>query len=590
MSTYIPSIKPEQGHGLATLVDLLRFRATQQPDEVAYIFLLDGEHETEEVTYGQLDRAARRIASSLERFKLESPAAVLLYNPGLEFISAFFGCLYAGVIAIPTYLPPRQKKMEGIYSILSDAGAKLILTSLDLVEDLRQHSEVVDQAMDIIWQATDWLKQGHEEDWIFPSISKDSYAFFQYTSGSTHSPKGVMVTHDNILENEAVIRQAFRHDDQTIGLGWLPHYHDMGLIGNILQTMFIGRPCVLMSPFHFIQRPARWLKAISHFKATSSGGPNFAYELCVRKVRQEQLSELDLSTWKVAFTGAEAIRWETLQRFSEKFSSCGFDPASFYPCYGLAESTLFVTGSRNRRGFITKHIRKDGLRLNKVICTDASSAESITLIGCGNAWMNHQVLIVDPDERVGCESDRIGEIWIRGSSIAKGYWNRSDQTEYAFSAYLSDSGDGPFLRTGDLGFIQDDNLFITGRIKDIIIIRGQNYYPHEIEVTVEKSCDGLSPNGGAAFSIEAGGEERLVIVQEVERTYLKQLDFDQVVEVVRSRVLAAHGLRLHSLVLIKPVTIPKTSSGKVKRGSCRTAYLGDHLAVVHTWTNPSPAS
>lgn len=569
------------------LVDLLSYRNRFQADSLAYIFLKDGESEAEKLTYAQLHQQAQKIAVRLQSLKSKSSRALLLYNAGLEFICAFLGCLYAGVVAIPVYLP-RKKKMDRIQNILWDAQTQIILTTESLLVDLQNLSQQTSDLADVDWITTDNLEEGLDLAWEKPDLNGDSLAFYQYTSGSTNTPRGVMVSHANILHNEEIIRQAFGHDQETIGLGWLPHYHDMGLIGNILQPLYVGTPVILMSPLHFLQQPFRWLKAISQYRATSSGGPNFAYDLCVRKITPAQREELDLSSWKLAFTGAEIIREETLKNFAQTFAPYGFDANAFYPCYGMAEATLFVTGKKQNQAVIFQHIIEAGLRENRVLKSDSASSETLTLVGCGSAWLGHEVLIVDPNSLLPCPSDCVGEIWVKGASVAQGYWNRLEQSQDTFSAYLADESDGPFLRTGDLGFIHDDNLFITGRLKDVIIIRGQNYYPQDLELTVEKSSVGLSLNSGAAFDIEVEGKEQLVIIQEIERTFLKKLDFAQVADKIRKDIMTAHGLKVYAIALIKPASIPKTSSGKIKRYDCKQSFLDNNLSVVHSWVNQSP--
>ncbi len=568
-----------------TLVDLLSYRSQTQTDSLAYLFLKDGESESDELTYGQLYKQAQQIAVHLQSLKFNYPRALLLYNSGLEFISAFFGCLCAGVIAIPVYFSTRRRKIDIIQNILCDAQTKLILTTESLLVDLQKLFEQMEELTNVEWVTTDNLENSLSSAWQKPSISGDSLAFYQYTSGSTNMPKGVMVSHANILHNEKIIQQAFNQDEKTIVLGWLPHYHDMGLIGNILQPFYIGRPCILMSPLHFLQQPFRWLKAISRYRATCSGGPNFAYDLCVQKITPAEREELDLSSWKVAFTGAEIIRAETLINFEKMFAPCGFNPSAFYPCYGMAETTLFVTGKKKNQSVIVKQITEEGLQQNQVITSDLRLKRTRTLVGCGITWLEEKILIVDPTSLLPCSPDCIGEIWVKGASVAQGYWNRIEQTQETFSAYLADNSDGPFLRTGDLGFFDDENLFITGRLKDILIIRGQNYYPNDLELTVERSIVGLSPNSGAAFDIEFRGKEQLVVIQEIERAFLKKLDFNEVVNKIRKEIMAEHGLKVYAVSLIKSGTIPKTSSGKIKRHVCKQAFLDYSLSVVYSWVD-----
>src|ERR1044072_7725154 len=309
-----------------------------------------------------------------------------------------------------------------------------------------------------------------------------------------------MVTHDNLLHNEEMIRRAFGQSEQSIILGWLPIYHDMGLIGNVLQPLYLGAHCIIMSPAAFIQRPFRWLRAISHYRATTSGGPNFAYELCIRRINESQRAELDLSSWSVAFNGAEPVREHTLKRFSEFFAPCGFSPRSFRPCYGLAEATLLVSG-QERGGSLIKSFDSGALEKDLVRQVQAGGDNARMLVSCGAALPDQRIVIVDRDTLRECPADKVGEVWVSGPSVARGYWSRPEETEQTFKAYLSDTGEGPFLRTGDLGFLREGELFITGRLKDLIIIRGLNHYPQDIELTVQNSHPALRPDSGAAFSI-----------------------------------------------------------------------------------------
>jgi acyl-CoA synthetase (AMP-forming)/AMP-acid ligase II len=389
-----------------------------------------------------------------------------------------------------------------------------------------------------------------------------------------------------LLDNQCAIAQAFGHTPETIVVGWLPLFHDMGLIGNVLQPLYLGRPCILMSPVDFLQRPFRWLQAISHFQATTSGGPNFAYDLCVRKIKPEQKASLDLSNWEIAFTGAEPVKAETLERFAETFKDCGFRKEAFYPCYGMAETTLFISGGSKTIPPVVKQVAKDTLEQNQIaVSTEDNIAKN--LVSCGQTRLDMQIKIVDPEALIECPPDRVGEIWVSGTSVAQGYWNRTSATKETFKAYLADTQEGPFLRTGDLGFVQDNELFITGRIKDAIIIRGQNYYPQDIEQTIEKSDQALRPGCSAAFTIEIKGTERLIVVQEVERSYLRKLNMKEIVGNFREAVTAEHGLQVYATVLVKPGSIPKTSSGKIQRYACRTKFLNGSLDVVEDWSeNP----
>ena len=395
-----------------------------------------------------------------------------------------------------------------------------------------------------------------------------------------------MISHGNILANQRAIALAFGHTADTVVVGWLPLFHDMGLIGNVLQPLYLGKPCILMSPVDFLQRPFRWLQAISHFQATTSGGPNFAYDLCLRKIKPEQRASLDLSKWEVAFTGAEPVRADTLKQFASVFQECGFRKEALYPCYGMAETTLFVTGGTKTDSPAIKSVAKTALEQNRVEI-GVESIDTCELVSCGQTRQDMCVKIVDPQTSIECPPDRIGEIWISGSSVAQGYWNRSLESEKTFQATIADTQQGAFLRTGDLGFMRDGELFITGRLKDLIIIRGQNYYPQDIERTIETSHPALKPGSSAAFAVEIKKMERLIVVQEIERSYLRKLDVEVIIGNLREAVTAEHGLQVYATVLVKPGTIPKTSSGKIKRHACSNQFLNGTLDVVADWSeNP----
>lgn len=564
--------------GFSTFVDLLSYRGLSQFLDTAFVFLEDGEKEGGTLSYGELDARARAIAAELQLRMMPGDRALLLYPPGLEFICAFFGCLYAGVVAVPAYPPKNNHHSSRLQAIVGDAEARVVLTTSSVSQGL--------ELTGLHWLATDNINVQAGFSWWEPQLNSDSLAFLQYTSGSTGQPKGVMVSHGNLLHNQRLIQAAFGHTEQTTVVSWLPHYHDMGLVGNLLQPLYIGRPCIVMSPVAFLQKPWRWLMAISRYGATTSGGPNFAYDLCVQKITPEQRSLLDLSSWDVAFTGAEPIRAQTVQRFAETFADCGFRPEAFYPCYGMAETTLFISGGAKS---VTPHLTAvdaNALGENRIV-TPANDSQMMNLVSCGYPWLEEKVVIVDPESCTQLSSERVGEIWVRSDSVAQGYWQQPEQTKKTFQAYLKDTGEGPFLRTGDLGFVRDGELFVTGRIKDVIIIRGHNYYPQDIELTVEQCHPALKPNGGAAFGVEVNGEERLVIVQEVERSYLRFLNADEVMTMIRQVVSEQHELQVYAVLLLKPMSLPKTSSGKTQRHVCRTGFLNGNLNIVADWTeNP----
>jgi acyl-CoA synthetase (AMP-forming)/AMP-acid ligase II len=409
-----------------------------------------------------------------------------------------------------------------------------------------------------------------------PDVDPHSVAFLQYTSGSTGQPKGVAVTHGNLLANEETIRIAFGHDAETVFAGWLPLHHDMGLVGNILQPLYLGIHSVLMSPVAFAQRPIRWLAAVSRYRATTSGAPNFAYELCARRVTEEQLSGLDLSSWQVAFCGAEPVRAETLERFAQRFAPVGFKRESFYPCYGMAEATLFVSGGTPRRGAVIKEADAQTLERN-LVQAPAPGLPQRKLVSCGRAHDDQRILVVDQESRSPCADGCVGEVWLAGTNVASGYWG--DPQSESFAAYLVD-GSGPFLRTGDLGFLDRGELYITGRSKELIIVRGRNVYPHDVERCIGQSHLLLDGTVGAAFSLEVADEERLVVVHEVAQRRVTEEDIEEVRSTAAEAVARDLDIRLHDLVLVLPGGIPKTSSGKLQRGRCREMYCADLLPRV----------
>lgn len=567
--------------GLSNLVELLLHRARCQPEDTAFTYLVDGENEQVHLTYRQLDARARAIGAWLESRDLVGERALLLYPAGLEFVAALFGCLYAGVVAVPVYPPRPNRSLHRIQAIVDDAEAKVALTTelvrnrvLPLIDDTPHLQQLT-------WLPTCQVPPDMERDWSMPDVHGDTLAFLQYTSGSTGTPKGVALTHANLMHNSALISHSFEHRRSDTGVFWLPSYHDMGLIGGILQPLYVGRPNILLSPMSFLQKPYRWLSAISRFGGTTSGGPNFAYDLCVRKITPEQRKTLDLSTWRVAFNGAEPVRPDTLDAFVETFAPCGFRREAFFPCFGLAEATLIVSGGSVGDPPVVRAFDAAGLARGEVIDADPDAEGVRPLVGCGRNLPDQKIVIADPESRLPCPSGRTGEIWVRGPSVAQGYWQQPEATEGTFNARLKDTNEGPFLRTGDLGFLQDGELFVTSRLKDLIIVHGMNYYPQDIERTVQGSHSRLRSDCGAAFTVETQGCERLVIVQEVERH--KRSDLGGLFDAIRRAVAGEHQLVPDAIVLIRTGSVPKTSSGKIQRHACRAGYLAGTLDVVGQW-------
>lgn len=559
-----------------TWVDIVRDRNDQQPDQVAFQFWETGESLTASLTYGALDQRSRAIAAQLQARQLQQERVLILCQPGLDYIVAFCACLYAGAIAVPIYPPRPNQLLDRLQAIASDAQPAMMLTTQAFYAQIKQlDSASFIQTLPCI--AVDQVDMRNAAGWQEPVIQPDTIALLQYTSGSTSSPKGVQVSHGNLLHNADSTRQQFELSPQDAAVFWLPPYHDMGLIGGILQPIYTGFPAVLMPPVAFLQRPMRWLQAIAQTQATVSGAPNFAYDLCVQRSTPEQRAALDLSHWALAFTGAEPIRAATLNRFAETFAECGFRRDTFYACYGMAEATLMITGGLRSQPPKTVSVCGDRLEQHHVQATDPTAPDSRLLVGCGSPIADSQVVIVNPDTRSRCQPHEIGEIWVASPSVAHGYWNRPQQTLETFHVYLANTGEGPFLRTGDLGWMQDGELIVTGRLKEVMVIRGRNHYASDLEKTVAASHPALGAGWGAAFTVEQSGQTHLVIVQEVTRTWIRQMQPQEVITAIRQRVAQVHGLQVDTVVLVKPSSLPKTSSGKIQRHRCRSQFLANQL-------------
>ena len=561
----------------STLVELLSYRSTEQSEADAFTFLADGETQSTTLTYQELERQSRAIASQLQALGLTAQRALLLYPPGLDYLTGFFGCLYGGVVAVPAYPPRNRRNTPRILSILQDAEAAIILTTSQALPQIQSLLQDKINISNLRWLTTDNLTPGIENNWQQPEINSDTLAFLQYTSGSTGTPKGVMLTHGNLLHNATVTHAYMEHSASSKFVTWLPVYHDMGLIGGILQPLYGGFPCIMLPPAAFLQRPYRWLEVISRYGGTTSGAPNFAYDLCIDKITPEQRSTLDLSSWDVAFNGAEPIRQETLERFCQTFAECGFRPQAFYPCYGMAEATLMVSGSVKSTIPTTLAVGKKELEQNQIV-VNPNGQEITNLVSCGLSIPQQQIVIAHPDSCTSCVDGEVGEVWVSSPSVGRGYWHRQQETEETFCAYLQDKNQGPFLRTGDLGFLHNGELFITGRAKDLIIIRGRNLYPQDIERTAESCHPSLRLGGVAAFAVEVENEEQLVVVQELE--FRAKPNLEEVITAIRQVIAQEFEVQVYAVVLIKPGSILKTSSGKIQRRATKAGFLAGTLNVV----------
>ena len=570
-------------HDWNSLVDIIRHRAATEPDRHAYVFLANDLKESLVLRYSELDHFVSRMASRLQQFGIRDERVALLYPHGPDFLIALFACMFVGAVAVPI-LPARRpgQSLERMRSVLMDASPKLALTTSDYKDALSHMAASHVPSMTVV------VEEGLNSNGIDPDlptipprkVSRAAICLLQYTSGSTDSPKGVMLRHANILHNQKAILQRFQHTRDSVVVSWLPVYHDMGLIGMLFQPLYVGYPCILMSPITFLQRPGRWLQAITRFRATTSGAPNFAYDLCVDRIDERDCEGLDLSSLEIAYNGAEPIRIETMKRFIAKFAPYGFRREAFFPCYGLAEATLLVTSNAKLRPFRTRRLDSEILETQHLAVPGSNDSSVREFVGCGRSPVNQSARIVDPARFRVLDDGQIGEIWVSGPCVAAGYWNRMDETAKTFNAYVTGDDNTPYLRTGDLGFLDDGELYVTGRIKDLIIIRGRNHYPQDIEATAESSHPALRRSSGAAVLIEWNGREQLAIALEVKRQYIAGLDVAEVAAAVREAVVRNHGLHVASVALLRPGKIPKTSSGKVRRRTCRSLLMNGNLPIL----------
>jgi 8-amino-7-oxononanoate synthase len=572
------------------LVRALRRHAEERPDQPAFVRLVDGPADPSSLTYFQLDRRARAIASRLQDMGLVGQPVLLVYPHGLDFITAFLGCLYAGCIAVPTSMPHRHRMGDRFQAIVADTEARVALTTASAAVQLQAIAEVekggqATASSRILWLATDDVPDVLADRWNEPVIAADALAMLQYTSGSTSQPKGAMLGHANLLANIRAIHQAFElRGGEDRSVFWLPMFHDMGLVGGVLVPVFAGVTVVSLSPATALRNPFAWLAAITKYRATISGGPNFVYDLCVRKITDEQRATLDLSSWALAFVGAEPVDPGTLVRFAAAFAPCGFNPGALYPSYGLSEATLMVSGPRRGSGATVGAFHNTALAENRVEPVPDDTRQARRLVACGSPVGDLRVVIVDSQTHTETVPGRVGEIWVAGASVGQGYWHKPGETRSSFRARLSDTGEGPFLRTGDLGFMHGGHLCIAGRRDDLIIVRGQNRYPQDIEATARASHPLLEAGYGAVFAADDHSQRRLVLVHEATRK--GQADFTPVLDAVRGAVLDEHGLALDVVVLVRGGTIPKTSSGKIQRHACRAAFLAGEMKALAEYRGP----
>ncbi|OLT20848.1 AMP-dependent synthetase [Actinomadura sp. CNU-125] len=576
-----------------SLSEILQGHAADRPFKRAYAFLNSKGVEEADLSYGELHAKALAVARLLLERCGPGDRAILMFAPGLDFIVAYFGCLYAEIMAVPVQ-PPRQGRVQdATHGIVQDCAPSAVLTTGAMLDETRALLEPARPGLH--WIAVDRTDDGAGSGFRPRTPSADAIAFLQYTSGSTSAPKGVMVSHRNLMANQEMIRRAFGHDKDSAVVGWAPFFHDQGLIGNVLQPLFLGSFSALMDPITIIRRPLAWLSAVSRYRAHSSGGPNFAFDACVARAAATEIPEMDLGCWKVAFNGAEPIRPATLRRFTETFAPYGFSEKALFPCYGLAEATLLVSGSGMGRGPRLIEADADVLAQRRYVeavptrSDNGSQGGGRILAGSGAVLPDEDVdlRIVDPETGRTCPPSQAGEIWVSGPHVALGYWDNTAATAQSFQAVCADAPGRTYLRTGDLGLILDGELYVVGRLKDLIIIRGRNHYPQDIEQTVQQAHPAIGSGSCAAFAVPAPDGERLVVVQEVRRAATRRDDVADIEGSIRAAVTREHQISAHDVVLAAPGQVHRTTSGKVMRSAAKRRYLRDAIVTWRSERTPT---
>ncbi|OBP16337.1 hypothetical protein A5320_02700 [Rheinheimera sp. SA_1] len=571
-------------NSVVSLCDLARLRAAETPDKSYVVFIKESAHDNTQLSFAELDEASQRFATVVRQEGLAGQNVLLLLSDNELFIRAFYGCSYGHAVPVPAAPPQkRPEQFERINSILQQGGIRHILTTAAVAEKLALFAPdfaAIAQAKIFDVQS---FSQNQHNDWQRPDFRADDLAFLQFSSGSTGTPKGVQVTQQNLLHNSEVIKNAFGHHRETQGLGWLPAYHDMGLIGCILQPMYAGFTVALMSPTHFVKSPFRWLQEITARRVNTTGGPSFAYRLCLDRITPEQKAELDLSSWDLAFNGAEPVDHQTMQAFYDFFKDASFKQQAFYPCYGLAENTLMVSGGDKASAYKTLKVRQQSLKTSKAELA-AADEPGRSLVSNGLARPGVRIEIVCPDQKRRCEAFEIGEIWVQGDSVGRGYINDPVLTTQNFSAECVDLP-GFYMRTGDLGFCDEQGeLYVTGRLKGLIIINGENYYPEDIERTAQNSHVALRDFRGATFAVDGANGEGLVLVNELERTQSRSSDHDQIFTAINNAIAQVHGVYPTQILLLKTGSLPVTTSGKVQREQAKTLFHSGQLDTIASWS------
>lgn len=588
-----------------TIIDILNQRAENTPEKVIYTYLVDGENQQQSLTCGELREKTKAISVYIQKYIKAAERVLMFYPPGLEFIPAFFACLASKVIAVP--LPPPnlsnpERALSRLQTIIASANPSLALMPFSMLAKMKDIAVEIPMVKNILMLSTDNIDLTLANEYQPLELEQKALAYLQYTSGSTSEPKGVMISHDNILHNCEMIKTLHIFKDNSVSLSWMPNFHDFGLVDGIISSLYSGVPVVFLSPLAFLQKPVCWLKAVPKFKVTHTGAPNFAYELCLRKITNDQLEGLDLSTLKDVNNAAEPVCKETVENFTEKFAPYGFERNAMHPAYGLAESTLVITSTyeNDEREPLYVYLDRSALEKHEVVYVDSTHPYHTVIAGCGKSTEDVKLIIVNPETLEVCLENRVGEIWVSSRSVALGYWNNLEETEKTFKAYLANNKEVAYLRTGDLGFLKEEELFVTGRLKDMLIIRGQNYYPQDLERVLEKSHSALRLGCSAVFFTQSKGEELICVVVEIESEHLSSLFHtpsslsddlsteakvnkevaESIFSAIRQIISKEFELQVYGISLIKPGTILKTSSGKIRRQACKEAFINNKLSEI----------
>ncbi len=566
-----------------SIIDYVVENARERPYGIAFKYLIEGESDSKEINNIDLLEQSIVIAEFLKGVTPAGSRIMLFFSSSVNYVLAFYGCLFAGMIAVPLYPPRRNIKSERIVNVVQDADSAIGLTSDQEIDAVRScWNEQNDLGIALDFFAIDRIVPSSSEPFMYPKLHPSSTAFLQYTSGSTGLPKGVAITHGNIIANLQHMSAHASGQAGEVFVNWLPLFHDLGLISTVLLPVYLSVTSIFMAPAAFIRNPAVWLRAISRYQGTCSFAPNFGYDLCVEKIAESELAGLDLSSWRYAVNAAEPVRADTLESFSERFSRFGFNKSTFFPAYGMAEATLFISGGAVLNEPVVLLANRDSLAAGWLETVESSHPLATKIVGCGRALAPHELIIVDTEKLCEVESGRVGEIWYRGPSVSLGYWKNESATAVTFNQKKSNhsSSQSGYLRTGDLGVFFDGQLYVTGRIKDLIILRGKNYYPHDIELTVENAHQSIRPGYVAAFAISNNGLEYLAVVAEIKREHLRNASANDAITLIRQRIADDYQICVEHVLLIKPYKLPITSSGKVQRAEAKRLFLAGGFETV----------